>query len=91
MQLLPNGHFFVGWGAKPYVTEFSRAGEMLFDARWHRGLDSYRAYRFPWTGQPTTGPRSRCGPRATATRIVYASWNGATEVASWRMLAGADA
>jgi len=90
-QLLPGGHLFVGWGSKPYATEFDRAGEMVFDLRFGAGrVDSYRAFRFPWTGRPTTRPTVALrtdGDRTT----VYASWNGATEVARWRILAGPDA
>jgi hypothetical protein len=88
-QLLPNGHFFVGWGANPYVTEFTRDGKVVFDAHWHEGSDSYRGYRFRWTGRPIDRPAlavELTGDR----RIAYASWNGATAVASWRVLAGAD-
>lgn len=52
------------------------------------GSSSYRAYRFPWSGLPIGKPalavRSRRGGIT-----VYASWNGATSVAKWRVLAGA--
>jgi hypothetical protein len=90
-QLLPGGHVFVGWGSKPYATEFDQAGHILFDLRFGVGrVDSYRAYRFTWRGLPTTRPAVALrdsGDRTT----VYASWNGATEVARWRILAGPDA
>ena len=90
-QLLPDGHVFVGWGSKPYATEFDRAGEMLFDLRFGVDrVDSYRAFRFVWRGLPTTRPAVAL--RADDDRTtVYASWNGATEVARWRILAGPDA
>jgi hypothetical protein len=90
-QLLRGGHLFVGWGSKPFATEFDRAGSMLFDLRFGVGrVDSYRAFRFAWRGAPTTRPTvvlRRAGDRTT----VYTSWNGATEVARWRILAGSDA
>jgi hypothetical protein len=90
-QLLPDGHVFVGWGSKPYATEFDRAGAMVFDLRFGAGrVDSYRAFRFPWTGRPTTRPTVALRPDGDRT-IVYASWNGATEVAGWRILGGPDA
>jgi hypothetical protein len=90
-QLLPHGHVFVGWGSKPYATEFDRAGAMVFDLRFGAGrVDSYRAFRFPWTGRPTTRPTVALRPDGDRT-IVYASWNGATEVARWRILGGPDA
>jgi hypothetical protein len=89
-QLLPDGHLFVGWGSEPYFTEFSGDGKVLFDARFPEGADSYRAYRCEWSGRPATRPS------VTATAhdgevTVYVSWNGATEVAKWLVLAGRDA
>jgi hypothetical protein len=85
-QLLANDNVFVGWGGAPYVTEFTRNGDIAFDARLPRGGQSYRAFRFPWVGRPTDRPSLAArGDR------VYASWNGATEVASWQLLEGASA
>jgi len=89
-QLLPDGHVFVGWGSKPFATEFDRAGNMLFDLRFGVGrVDSYRAFRFPWKGLPATRPTVALKTEDDRT-TVYASWNGATEVARWRILAGDD-
>ncbi len=85
-QLLGNGDVFVGWGGAPYVTEFTRGGAIAFDARLPQGGQSYRAFRFPWVGRPTDRPS--LGARAGA---LYASWNGATEVASWQLLEGGSA
>lgn len=75
-QLLSNGHMFVGWGGSPFVTEFDAKAAIVFDAHLPRGGESYRAFRFPWTARPHDSPRLVAG---------YASWNGATEVASWRV------
>jgi hypothetical protein len=47
-------------------------------------VDSYRAYRLPWTGRP----RRQALAVAVRSRNVYVSWNGATEVASWQLLQG---
>jgi hypothetical protein len=82
-QLLGNDNVFVGWGGSPYVTEFSRSGAIAFDARLPHGGQSYRAFRFPWVGRPTERPAL-----ALRSSAVYASWNGATEVASWQLLQG---
>jgi hypothetical protein len=86
-QFLPDGHVFVGWGGKPVLTEFARDGKVLFDARFGKNADSYRAYRFPWTGRPADRPAVAVQPNGDDT-TVYASWNGATQVASWRVLGG---
>ncbi|MDT4919351.1 MAG: hypothetical protein QOI15_253 [Pseudonocardiales bacterium] len=47
-QTTETGNLVVGWGALPYFAEFSRSGELLFDARFPDGVNSYRAYRLPW-------------------------------------------
>jgi hypothetical protein len=89
VQLLPNGNVFVGWGAEPFVSEFSPSGELLFDARLGSGYQSYRAFRIPWSaggsGQPAIAAAAQ-GARATN---LWVSWNGDTEVARWQVLAGA--
>ncbi len=86
MQKLANGDYLVGWGHQPYVTEFGPHGKTLLDLRFGRaGADSYRAYRFPWVGRPTRPPAI-----AVDGDTLYASWNGATEVKEWQLLAGPE-
>jgi hypothetical protein len=47
-QTTRNGDLFVGWGAVPYISEFSPTGHLLFNAQLP-GVDiTYRAYRLPW-------------------------------------------
>ncbi len=89
-QFLPDGHVFVGWGANPYFTEFDAAGRVLFDAHFQKGADSYRAFRLPWVGQPTDPPALAVRTDRRGRVAAYASWNGATGVARWRLLAGTD-
>jgi Arylsulfotransferase (ASST) len=86
-QRLRDGHFFVGWGQDPHFTEFNSRGGVVFDAHYVAGVWQYRAFRMPWHATPLTRPRiaaSRGGNRTS----VYASWNGATNVAYWRVLGG---
>ena len=85
-QMLGNGDVFVGWGGAQYVTEFTRSGAIAFDARLPHGGQSYRAFRFPWVGRPADRPTV-----AARAHVLHASWNGATEVASWQLLQGASA
>jgi len=89
LQRLSNGDEFVGWGQQPYFTEYDSHGNMVFDGRFVDANSSYRAYRFPWTGTPADLPAVAASTTGTTTN-VYVSWNGATEVASWRVLAGAS-
>jgi hypothetical protein len=87
VQPLSNGDQFVGWGQQPYFTEFDTHGRIVFDGRFVGGNSSYRAYRYAWTGRPATPPS--IAARATgSTTTVYVSWNGATQVARWRILSG---
>ena len=88
VQTLPDGNVFVGWGSAPYLSEFGRDGELLFDARFPPEVESYRAFRFPWSGQPDVDPALAAEPGPDDEVTLYASWNGATEVATWEVLAG---
>jgi arylsulfotransferase ASST len=87
VQALPGGEEFVGWGQQPYFSEYNAQGQMTFDARFVDSNSSYRAYRFPWTGKPAATPSVTVSAEGNSAN-VYVSWNGATQVASWRVLAG---
>ncbi len=92
MQTLPGGNVFVGFGAQPFFSEFSPTGRLLFDASLPQDDGSYRAYRFPWNGHTAgRGPTWRCAAAARPRSSVYASWNGATDVVRWQVLAGQSA
>lgn len=92
VQLLPNGNWFVGWGGTANnVSEFAPDGAQIFEAKFEsERTESYRAYRAPWTAQPTSLPKAvaKRTPKSVAIRV---SWNGATTVASWRAVGGASA
>ena len=91
MQTLPGGGAFVGFGSTQYFSQFSPGGGLLFDAGLPQDDGSYRAYRFPWSATPDTRPDlavRRTGPSSVS---VYASWNGATHLARWQVLAGPSA
>jgi hypothetical protein len=88
-QVLANGDSFVGWGEDPYFTEFNAAGQIVFDAHLPAPAQVYRAFRFAWNATPATPPAIALKAAGAAT-TVYASWNGATNVASWSVLGGAS-
>jgi arylsulfotransferase ASST len=89
-QFLANGNVVVGWGSNPYVTEFDAGGRVLLDLRFgSAGVDSYRAFRLPWMGHPADRPAVAARSGQNGRTVVSASWNGSTEVARWRVLAGA--
>lgn len=88
VQLLPEtGNVFIGWGHSSAYTEFADNGGILCDVHYGPsaffGLGwakSYRAFKAHWVGQPRTVPEI-----ALRDGAVYVSWNGATEVARWRL------
>ncbi|WP_051324493.1 arylsulfotransferase family protein [Candidatus Solirubrobacter pratensis] len=89
-QHLPGGDVFAGWGLGRRASEQDVSGKLLFDAQLPAGYDSYRAFTFAWDGRPSDPPAAsieRNGGALTA----RASWNGATGVTQWELLAGASA
>jgi hypothetical protein len=89
-QALANGDWFVGWGQLPDFSEFGPDGKLLFDAHFPGRTQSYRDLRFEWTGTPAHAPTYSFVASGPGTGTVYASWNGATLVNAWRVLAGAN-
>jgi hypothetical protein len=90
LQVTPEGDWVVGWGQAGYLSELAPSGQVLFDAHLPLDWESYRAFVAPWSGRPTGPPAVVVVPARSPRRgaSVYVSWNGATEVASWRVLAG---
>jgi hypothetical protein len=89
MQTLADGDTVVGYGGVPAISEYSPGGSVLLDAHLPFDMSFYRAFRFPWSGRPLTPPAVLASLNNTGEEtIVPASWNGATDVASWRVLAG---
>jgi len=88
IQALANGDWFVGWGQEPDFSEYDSSGSLLFEAHFPPHSQSYRSFRLGWTGKPAHPPAFAFKPAARRAGIVYASWNGATGVASWRVLLG---
>jgi hypothetical protein len=88
MAALSGGNWLLGYGRLPNFTEFDAAGHVLLDATLGRNVQDFSVAQSPWSGRPRTPPallaRRGRGGRLT----VSVSWNGDTEVASWRLLAG---
>jgi hypothetical protein len=89
-RLLSNGNVAIGWGSQPYISEVSKTGKVLLYARWPDPDVNYRVYVQKWRGTPYFPP-SGAVRKAHGKTTVYASWDGATQVAKWRVLAGKDA
>jgi hypothetical protein len=91
VQALSNGDWFLGWGQEPYFSELSPTGQQLFDAHFAGRTQSYRSYRLPWVGTPDHPPALAFQTGGSGAGTAYASWNGATLIASWKVLAGGSA
>jgi Arylsulfotransferase (ASST) len=88
-QTLADGSTVVGYGGVPEISEYAQDGSLLFDANLPFDMAFYRAFRFPWSARPLRPPAVLASLNDTSEETtVHASWNGATEVAAWRVLAG---
>ncbi|KAJ5719552.1 hypothetical protein N7493_007130 [Penicillium malachiteum] len=89
-QTLGNGHVLQDHGATPKIEEYDENGTIVMRARF--GFDStmqtYRAYRYPWVGRPSTKPDVMACQTDDDQTAVYVSWNGATDVESWKVYSG---
>lgn len=97
LEIMNNGNVFMGWSKQCLQSEYTPDGSLVMDAKLvPEFLGTYRAYKFPFRGQPTQPPdvhsevfENRGGNGAagegTVTTHVYVSWNGATEVDEWRL------
>jgi hypothetical protein len=91
VQRLPSGNILIGWGSAPVFSEFDDANTLVYNGRFPAHVQSYRAYRHEWTGLPSAPPDVVVETGASGRLTAYASWNGATDVAEWRVLGGETA
>ncbi|KAJ5690407.1 hypothetical protein N7462_004799 [Penicillium macrosclerotiorum] len=90
-QALGNGHVLQDHGATPKIEEYDENGTIVMRARfgYDNTMQTYRAYRYPWTGRPSTKPDAVACPNGkNGKTAVYVSWNGATDVESWKVYSG---
>jgi hypothetical protein len=90
VQQLPNGDVFVGWGQVGIESEFNAAGLLTFEMTLTGSTTSFRGYRYVWNAQPVVPPALSASAPVDGKMALYASWNGATDVVSWSVLAGAS-
>lgn len=89
VQILPNRNTFVGWSANGYISEFTEDGRCVLEARFLSSrFTTYRAYKFNFTGVPLEPPAMKAHAygvsNSTTFTVFHVSWNGATEVVSWK-------
>jgi hypothetical protein len=89
VQVLPSGRVLVGWGTESQTTEFASDGAALSDYALPAGMYSYRGQWLPWRGVPHEPPALAAGRDPhNAKPLLFASWNGATEIAAWLVETG---
>jgi hypothetical protein len=80
-----NGDMLINWGTTGRLTRVTSEGRVVQGLRLERY--TYRGFRGAWTGRPGGRPLVVARRGHGAARL-WASWNGATEIARWRVLAG---
>ncbi|GAM82981.1 hypothetical protein ANO11243_009670 [Dothideomycetidae sp. 11243] len=92
VDILAGGNIWVGWSERSYVSEHTYDGELLLEAQFTSNrFGTYRAYKSPFIGNPTEPPAIKAFQYASldganVMTTAYVSWNGATEVRSWKFL-----
>jgi len=85
---LPGGNWLVGYGGLPSFTEFGPSGRVLLDASLGKDVQDFTTSLARWSGRPSGAPALATRPLGASALMLAASWNGATHVASWRVLRG---
>jgi hypothetical protein len=83
-----DGNWLMGYGGLPDFTEYNAAGDVLLDGSLGLDVQDFRTYLAAWSGQPQTLPSVAAQSSGKGSLTVEASWNGATDVSAWRLLAG---
>jgi hypothetical protein len=97
VQKLADGNMVLGWGdpsqAAGYsfvsMTEVNPENQTILELTFDEPYVSYRAFRFPWQGLPSAPPALAYKIAGNTLTLGY-SWNGATDVTSYRVYGGAS-
>ncbi|MGH9046453.1 MAG: arylsulfotransferase family protein, partial [Acidimicrobiales bacterium] len=90
LNLAPSGtagNWLMGYGGLPNFTEYDSSGHVLLDGTLGKNVQDFRTYLSPWSAKAPGSPSVLAKSSGSATSVSV-SWNGATEVATWRALAG---
>jgi hypothetical protein len=90
MVSLPGDNWLLGYGGLPNFTEYDSSGHVLLDGTLGKNVQNFRTYLSPWSATPPDRPAVVAKSAGAGAASVAVSWNGATDVASWRVLAGAS-
>ncbi len=88
VRALDDDSQLLSYGSAGIIKEFED-GEEVFSAELEGNYLTYRAELADWHAQPTTKPDAVLGEVAEdGNQTMYMSYNGATDVAAWRIQAG---
>ncbi|KAI4761135.1 hypothetical protein E4T52_01882 [Aureobasidium sp. EXF-3400] len=91
VQVLSNGNVFMGYGSNGAFIEYTNDGKAIWDVQFgiigNSSVQSYRAYKQSWQGFPGWNPSISAAGNGSDNTTVYMSWNGATEIKQWAILA----
>jgi Arylsulfotransferase (ASST) len=90
-QILETGNAFICWSVNGYISEHTADGRIVLEASFlNDRFSTYRAYHVAdWVGRPAEPPalmsyaHTGGSLKTLPSTVLYVSWNGATEVASW--------
>jgi len=86
-EALPNGNILLGYGQCPIFKEFGPGGDVRLSTHWASPNSmSYRTFRFDWDARPAASPIVVANVGS-----AFMSWNGATDVKSWKIYEGVTA
>jgi hypothetical protein len=63
-QSTDTGNLLVGWGSLPYISAFSPSGQLVFNAQFPTGVNTYRAYLERWNPPGQGNPGGSGNPGA---------------------------
>ncbi len=92
MQRLPGGNSVIGWGrsSEPLYTEFDGLGGMVLEFNSvTSNTGSYRAFRFPWKGDPQWPPALIAYANGLDVELFF-SWNGSTDTTGYMIYAAPE-
>ena len=90
-RVLPNGNRLIGWalGGDGATTEYA-GHTVVFESTFGNFASTYRTFRAVWNATPAAPPTLSV-QRSSGKVLAKVSWNGATDIVQWQLLAGPDA
>ncbi len=85
---MSNGNTMISFGTAGTATEYQGQTAVFETDYADPGVFTYRTYRETWHATPAERPALAVRRTAAGQATASMSWNGATEVAMWRLMAG---